>query len=87
MKIDCARCPARGYECGDCMMRVFFDPATSEYASSCIDDPSVSELAAAVDVFADTELMSDAAAAAAMSVIHAGDNAVGGRIRRTPRAV
>lgn len=74
MKIDCARCPMRARACGDCMMQVFFGPPTSGYGVMENNDPAGAELADAIDVFADTELISPEVAGAAKRGVVAGDD-------------
>lgn len=58
MKIDCARCPVRARACDDCMMQVFFSPATSEYGFHGALVAHDADLVDAIDVFVDTELVS-----------------------------
>ncbi|NLG47018.1 MAG: hypothetical protein GX543_11185 [Gordonia sp.] len=73
MKIDCSRCPARGRECGDCMMGVLFGPVTSGYAMGEVPDPDGVELLYAIDVFADTDLISIEVADLAIRDVSAGE--------------
>ena len=87
MKIECARCPARGRECGDCMMHVFFGSVTSEYVVGDVPDAEGLELAGAIAVFADTDLITAGAAEAARRSIGPGEGDEGGCGSRTLRAV
>ncbi|EGD55826.1 hypothetical protein [Gordonia neofelifaecis] len=55
------------------MMQVFFGPATSEYGLGENPDGRVVELVSAIDVFADTELITNDDAEAAKRSFSAGE--------------
>lgn len=87
MKIDCGRCPMRARACDDCMMQIFFAGTTSEYGSFGPCGGNGLELADAIDVFADTDLISGDVAEAAKQEVFAGEADLLGQSGRTLRAV
>lgn len=78
MKIDCERCPVRARACDGCMMQVFVGSATSEFGPGGEGERQVTELVAAIDVFADTELISEEGANEARRHVTAGEGSFTG---------
>ncbi|MFT3715490.1 MAG: hypothetical protein QM774_05945 [Gordonia sp. (in: high G+C Gram-positive bacteria)] len=87
MIIDCATCPARNRACDDCLMQVFFAPATRDYGPD--EQLKVTDRALhdALDVFVATQLISPTEANAAKTGIDAGDDDNPGDDGRYLRAV
>ena len=87
MLIDCAACPARNRACRDCMMQVLFSPSTRDFGPDGQFAGDDRELLAALDVFADTAMVTRAQAVAARRDIVAGQPHLNGGWPEHLRAV